>query len=76
MELADRIALATPREATIRIRQSEILLSLSDASGRPRQFRCETKGAPTAARLARGLLLHLAATFPWQEIPPAHNAQS
>ena len=76
MELADRIALTTPREATIRIRQSELLLSFSDASGRPRQFRCETKGAPTPARLARGLLLHLAATFPWHEIPPARNDQS
>ena len=76
MEPADRIALTTPREATIRIRQSELLLSFSDASGRPRQFRCETKGAPTPARLPRGLLPHPAATFPWQQIPPARNAQS
>jgi hypothetical protein len=76
MELADRIALTTPREATIRIRQSQLLLSFSDASGRPRQFKCETKGAPTPSRLARGLLLHLAATSPRQEIPPARDAQS
>jgi hypothetical protein len=75
MELAERIALTTPREATIRIRESELLLSFSDASARPRQFRCETKGAPNPARLARGLLLHLAATFPWQEIPAARNDQ-
>jgi hypothetical protein len=70
MELSDHVALCAPREATIRIRPDELVLSFSDQHGRPRLFTTAGPGARTPARLARALLLHLAATFPWREIPP------